>query len=135
LNRGCRRRARRFGFLTLERVDRLDHEEYRERNDHEADDGLDEQTVIEGDRRRIAHGLAQRHAQAGKIHAADEQAQRWRNDVRNQRRHDLAEGRADNKPHGQIDGMPRTANALNSLRNPMIRPGDDNAHASQRIIV
>ena len=84
----------RLGRLSVQRVDKLDHNEQHKGNDEEVDDGVDERADLDA-------GAAQTNDHIGKI-CLEKQADQRVDDVLHQRGDNCGEGTADDNAHCHV---------------------------------
>src|ERR1051325_5925022 len=106
------RNGRRLGLAPHESRRRLTDPEHDEGDDHEIDQGIDEQTDIDGRRRRLLGRLkgwvmlaVQRYEDVAEIDAADRQPDHRVDDVLDEAADDAGEGGADDNADRQIDDV------------------------------
>jgi hypothetical protein len=92
--------------LPSEFVDVSYEEKYRKRHDHEANDGIDEKTIVDRNRPRLLRigksgkwpcnrTLLDDYEEVGEINVAEQKPNRWHNDIGHERFYDGTEGCAD----------------------------------------
>src|SRR5690554_2847906 len=103
-------------LLATQTVNGADQQEYRERDNHETDDRVQEDTIVQSDRARLLGHLQsdirplritllEHHKQVREVHTADQQTQQRVHDVVDQAVDDQREGTPDNDAHRHIDDI------------------------------